>query len=422
MRVKLGRTTRLRVGRAYANEPTAAPSRTYPLTMSLLVLNLRILLVRLGFAVGRLMPRRRRVVLATSHVDRISGNLAFIHDDLRRRYPGVPVTTLAYRPAATALGKVRMAAKAVIGGFHLATAAVFVVDDYYMPMYVIQPRPGTIRAQVWHACGAFKKFGYSILDKEFGFDRRAAERVRIHGNYDVCLVSSRAVASHYAEAFRQPVELFRGDLGIPRTDAFFASDRPRIEAEIRTRYGLPEGRRVILYAPTFRGTTIAAAQHPAELDIAELQGVLGDDHVLLIRLHPFVRAALRLAPETAGFAIDVSGYPDINELMLVSDVLVTDYSSAMFEFGLLGRPMVFFAPDHDAYIDERGFYFEYRSGVPGPVFETTEELAAYLRAGSFDLERIALFRAASFDVADGHATERFVDRIVIPALRGERPA
>jgi CDP-ribitol ribitolphosphotransferase len=94
----------------------------------------------------------------------------------------------------------------------------------------------------------------------------------------------------------------------------------------------------------------------------------------------------------------------------------------MFEFGLLGRPMVFFAPDHDAYIDERGFYFEYRSGVPGPVFETTEELAAYLRAGSFDLERVARFRAASFDVADGHATERFVDRIVIPALRGDRPA
>ena len=390
--------------------------------MSLLLLNLRIVLVRVGFALGRFLPIRRRVVIATSHVDRISGNLAFIRDELRRRHPDVPITTLAYRPAASARGKIRMSVKAVVGGFHLATAAVFIVDDYYMPMYVITPRPGTIRAQVWHACGAFKRFGYSVLDKEFGFDRRMAEKVRIHGNYDVCLVSSRSVAPHYAEAFDQPLELFRSDLGIPRTDVFFGPDRAVLAASIRERYGLTDGRRVILYAPTFRGTTIAQAAHPAELDVAELQRVLGHDHVLLIKLHPFVRAGLRLPPETAGFAIDVSGYPDINELMLVSDVLVTDYSSAMFEFGLLGRPMGFFAPDHDAYDDERGFYFEYRSGVPGPVFETTAGLAAWLRAGEFDLERVERFRAASFDVADGHATERFVETIVLPALGGRRPS
>ena len=74
--------------------------------------------------------------------------------------------------------------------------------------------------------------------------------------------------------------------------------------------------------------------------------------------------------------------------MLVSDVLVTDYSSAIYEFALLGRPMVFFAPDYEAYERERGFYFDYRTGVPGPIFETTEALAQYLRAGDFDLDRV----------------------------------
>jgi CDP-ribitol ribitolphosphotransferase len=96
---------------------------------------------------------------------------------------------------------------------------------------------------------------------------------------------------------------------------------------------------------------------------------------------------------------------------------VTDYSSAIYEYSLLGRPMAFFAPDHDAYEAERGFYFDFRTGVPGPVFETTHGLARWLRAGEFDLDRVARFRAESFDVADGHATERFVDRLVEPALR-----
>jgi CDP-ribitol ribitolphosphotransferase len=147
-----------------------------------------------------------------------------------------------------------------------------------------------------------------------------------------------------------------------------------------------------------------------------LRAELGADHMLLLRDHPFVRSRLRLGPDLSGFVIDGSGHSDINELMLISDVLVTDYSSAIFEFALLGRPMAFFAPDHQAYELERGFYLDYRTFVPGPVFETTEALAAYLRAGRFDSSVVKRFAATSFDVADGHASERFVDRVVVPAL------
>ena len=160
------------------------------------------------------------------------------------------------------------------------------------------------------------------------------------------------------------------------------------------------------------------ARHPEDLDLSLLAGTLRDDHVLLLRLHPAVRSTVSVAPELAGFVFDVSDYPEVNELLLVTDVLVTDYSSLIFEFALLGRPMVFFAPDTDAYERERGFYFDFRAGVPGPVFETTEALAACLRSADFDLERVRQFAATWFDVADGHASERFVDRIVLPALSG----
>ena len=374
-------------------------------------------LMRLGFLLGRLIGRpRRRVLLATSHTAEIGGNLAFIQDELAIRRPPVPTVVLAYRPDATLRGLLPAAIEALRSGFHVATARISVVDDYFLPLYVEKPRRGSRYVQVWHASGAFKKFGYSVLDKTFGQTDAFVRRVAIHSNYDVCLVSASRFAPFYAEAFRQPLDRFDASIGIPRTDVFFGDRRTAAEARVRAHYPLP-AKRTILYAPTFRGETISRARSPEELDLGALRAALGDDHVVLLRQHPFVRSARPIDPTLADFVIDVSDYPDINELMLVSDVLVTDYSSAIYEYSLLGRPMAFFAPDHEAYENERGFYFDFRTGVPGPVLETTDELAHWLRAGEFDLDRVDRFRAESFDIADGRATERFVDRLVEPALR-----
>jgi CDP-glycerol glycerophosphotransferase (TagB/SpsB family) len=381
------------------------------------LLRLRATLVRAGFLLGRVVPLRNRVVFATAHAAGIGGNMAWIRDELRARRLDASIVTLAHLPSGKRWSNVSAALRTIQAGYHLATARLTVVDDYYFPMYVIRPRPGTTFVQVWHACGAFKRFGYSVLDRSFGADEEFVKSVAIHSNYDLCLVSAARFAPAYAEAFRQPVELFTASLGIPRTDLFFDAARvERIAAEVRTRYAIPAGRRVILYAPTFRGARVTKARNPTDLDLGQLRAALGDDHVLLLRSHPFVRARLT-HPELAGFVIDVSDHPDMNELMLVSDILVTDYSSAMYEFALLGRPMAFFAPDHDAYEAERGFYFDYRTGLPGPIFTTTQAVAEYVRAGVFDLDRVRAFAAESFDVADGGATRRFVDEVVMPALR-----
>jgi CDP-glycerol glycerophosphotransferase (TagB/SpsB family) len=99
---------------------------------------------------------------------------------------------------------------------------------------------------------------------------------------------------------------------------------------------------------------------------------------------------------------------------------VSDYSSVIYEFALLGRPILFLAPDEDAYDLERGFYFDFRAEAPGPILDTTEALAEAIRAGNFDLERVRAFAAASFDVADGHSTARLVDRVLVPAIAGHR--
>jgi CDP-ribitol ribitolphosphotransferase len=386
--------------------------------VSALLVRIRRLAVQVGFAFGRLRPLRREVVLATGHASTISGNLAVIAAALRAG-GGIRVRVVAYPPSRTLRGRLRALVGSAIAGYRLAGARVFVVDDYFFPLYAVTPRPGTTVVQVWHACGSLKKFGYSVADKTFGADEAVTNRIRIHSNYDVCLVSSRAAVPAYAEAFGQPESVFVSTLGIPRTDALVDPVlTDGVADRVRRRYGIADDRRVILWAPTFRGDRITEARADEHLDLSALRAALGGDHVLLLRLHPFIRARLVVPADCLGFAIDVSTDPSINDLMLASDVLVTDYSSVVFEFALLGRPIGLFAPDLSAYERQRGFYVDYETAMPGPIFDRTDELAAWLRAGSFDPERVRAFARRWFDVADGHATERFVERIVRPALEG----
>ena len=377
---------------------------------------LRTLVARLGFLVGRLRRVKPHVVLATSHSAALTGNLAWIRDELARRDP--PIPSVEVTPG-TSRSKLAYFGYTFRAGYHLASARAFVVDDYFFPMYVIRPRRGTMRVQVWHAAGAFKKFGYSVIEKTFGADPDLVAKVRIHSNYDLALVSSMSVAPHYAEAFDAPLEIFTGSVGIPRTDLLIDPVlRAAAEARVRARYPVIEGRRVVLYAPTFRGASVGLARHADLMDLDAMRRVLGDGWVVLLKLHPFVRTSLVIPEGLEGFAIDASGEADVNELMLVSDVLVSDYSSVIYEFALLGRPILFLAPDEDAYDLERGFYFDFRADAPGPIFDTTEALAEAIRAGDHDLERVRAFAAASFDVTDGHATARLVDQVLVPALEG----
>jgi teichoic acid ribitol-phosphate primase len=386
------------------------------------IVRVRVLVVQMVFALARRLPLRRRVVLATSHDAALRGNLVVIRDALLAADPPIPLIVLAHASRGDWPGRIRALWHAAVAGFHLATARLFIVDDYFFPMYVITPREGTTFVQTWHASGAFKKFGYSVLDKSFGATEDLTSRVRIHGNYDLCLIGSPAAAAFYAEAFRQPVERFAPELGIPRTDVLFdTAILARTNEAVRRRYGIAADRRVVLYAPTFRGDSVGTAVAGPMLDLHELHDRLGEDHVVLLRLHPFVRAGVAIPPELASFAIDVSDHPEINDLLMASDVLVTDYSSVIFEYALLRRAMLFFAPDLAAYEGERGFYFDYRTGVPGPVMDTTEAIGDYLRAGTVDLARIDAFRDWAFEVADGGATKRFIERVVRPALAGTLP-
>ncbi len=381
-----------------------------------MIIFLRKWILRIAYAVMYPLPVRPRVVFASGHATRLGGNLKALYDEIEQRALGIEVVTLVRTSAETRTSKLDTLLFALRAEYYLATSTMFVVDDYFFPLYVIRLKPQTTVIQTWHASGAFKKIGYSVINKTFGASPSLVRQVKIHSNYTYCLIASHTAVPAYAEAFGQPAERFVS-LGVPRTDVFFDPEFAARAEKLRAKYSLPPGKKTVLYAPTFRGDSKHSAAYHDDLDLHELQAACGNEYVVLLRLHPFVAAEVEIDDELAGFVIDVSRHPDINELLLISDLLVTDYSSTIYEYSLLGRPMAFFAPDFEAYQAERGFYFDYESGVPGPVFTTTTGLAEYLSAGMLDVAAVEEFRSRSFDLADGHASERVVDTLILPAVK-----
>jgi CDP-glycerol glycerophosphotransferase len=226
------------------------------------------------------------------------------------------------------------------------------------------------------------------------------------------LISPNAVSTpRLRGAFRYDGEVL--EIGYPRNDVLSATGLETRQAAMRRELGLDPGATVILYAPTWRDDEAfrdGTPTVPLGLDLEELSAALGPGHVVLARLHPLMSGRSHIPSTTA--VRDVSAYPDVFDLYVAADVLVTDYSSSMFDFAITGRPMVFFTYDLDHFRDSvRGFYFDFVSEAPGPLVSTAEELAQVLRSPPAPSDRYAAFVEKYCYLEDGHATDRLLERL-----------
>ena len=296
----------------------------------------------------------------------------------------------------------------------IAQAEIVFLADASDLVSCIDLRPETRVVQLWHACGAFKKWGMSTADLKFGGDREQLLRHPYYKNLSLVTVSSPEVAWVYEEAMvlQDRPEIIK-PLGVSRTDKFF-DPAFLADAHSAVRAAVPQtsGKKVLLYAPTFRGR-VASAAAPDKLDIPSLRRALGDAWVLLIKHHPFVKHRLPIPADCADFAFDVSDSLATDKLLCVADACVSDYSSLVFEYSLFGRPMAFFAYDKDDYDGWRGFYYDYNELTPGPVVATNAQLIDYLQHldERFDPEEVRAFRERFMSACDGHATDRILDEL-----------
>jgi teichoic acid ribitol-phosphate primase len=361
------------------------------------------LLLLVRFFASRLPIRTDKVVLATARVSTLDGNLLHLHRALRARHPELRYVLLLEPYSYGLAGKLAYLVRLVRGMYHLQTASLFIVDNAYLPIHVAPHRSRTTVVQVWHAAGALKRFGLDTTSPP-----REPERTFLHRYYDAVVVGGEWTRGPYAAALRTPIERVIA-LGSPRTDFFFdetalAAARDRVLAA----HPALAGKRVVLHAPTFRGRGIAKRAAPG-LDATALRAALPADHVLVLKTHPNLDPA---ATPTAGYDVVAEPASEINDLLAVADILVTDYSSSVIEFALLRRPIVLLVGDLAEYEIDPGLYLDYRTEMIGTQVVDTAGVIDAILGDRFDLAGYDAFVTRQLGAERGGASDRFVDRFI----------
>lgn len=284
----------------------------------------------------------------------------------------------------------------------LATSGYVFLNDNFLPMGRLNFSKEAVITQLWHAEGAFKKFGFHINQPKNV--RRAEKAANEKLTYVVC--SGEGVCDVYSGAFG--VEKSRVlPLGAPRCDYFFQpGNREKAKAEIENHYPALKGKQVILYAPTFRDTEKANLEIMKHFDTKKFAEGLGENYVLAVKLHPQVHESCKIEN-----AVDVTDYDDVRKLALFCDTLITDYSSICMDFSFLDKKTVFFAYDLEDYRAKRDFYYDYETYVPGKIAFTVEGCIEAVKA-DFDKEKNERFKKNNFSFFDGQSSQRVIDSII----------
>ncbi|MDD5952121.1 MAG: CDP-glycerol glycerophosphotransferase family protein [Oscillospiraceae bacterium] len=341
----------------------------------------------------RKAPIEEKLVLfADGHNDRLPIHMERIYDEMRRQgYDTVQCVSNFGTQGFTA------SLRQMVSFMELYAKAKYVfLCDYYLPVSSCDKRPETKVIQLWHAGGMLKKFGYDSPD-----DIPPMYRGKMIRNYDLVTVSAPKCVPAFASAMGLPQSKVE-PLGISRTDCFFDEAFCReCKAEFYRQYPELTGKRLILWAPTFRGNAGDPIVYGMEA-VEKLQEQLGDDWFVLRKLHPHAEGKLHGSNCTI----------PTHRLLTVVDLLITDFSSIIFDYSLLDKPAVMFAPDYDEYVRQRGFYMDFRKDIPYPL--VTEDSALYEAVlTSYHTPanaKTAAFRQAFMGSCDGNATARILKR------------
>ena len=352
-----------------------------------------------------------KVTFASYRSDTLKDNLFYMNKEMEENYPEYNRNFIFKKFDSSVTGKISYIFHMIKACYYIATSKYFIIDDYYFPIYVLNIRNDVEVIQVWHSAGALKKFGLSTVGKPFGPSETYLKHVSVHGNYSKVYVSCAEVIPYYAEAFQMPEERIY-PLGIPRTDYFFSKEnRGILKEKFYQSFPELEQKKVLLYAPTFRGKSHYQNNFQLPFDLEKMGEELQNDYVLFIHLHPYMRNQFQA--KSGKFVYVMNDSYSIQELLVLADILITDYSTVFFDYSLLEKPMIFYPYDLEEYKKERDFYYSYEELIPGPMVKDTESLIKEIKKGKFDLNRIRKFKNRFFDIQDGKATERIMKHIIL---------
>lgn len=303
----------------------------------------------------------------------------------------------------------------------LAKSKFWIVNGWIPTL--ITKKPSQVMVQTWHGT-PLKRLRNDLIPNTkhatLSFKKQVEANKVDAARYDYFISPSRFASQVFRSAFALDT-LGKEDIlietGYPRNDFLFRFTESDVK-KIKTKLSIPKGKKILLYAPTWRDDQYAKGQgftYQLEINFDDLKREIGDEYIVLFRAHYNVAKQFDFVRHK-GFVYDVSGVDDVNDLYIISDVLVTDYSSVFFDYANLKRPMIFFMYDLEYYEQQlRGFYFDVKE-LPGPVVKTNKQLTSAIG----DLPKLSKKYAKAYNAFNGkynylddaHASQRVVEKVI----------
>ncbi|CAH0238556.1 Teichoic acid poly(glycerol phosphate) polymerase [Peribacillus sp. Bi96] len=297
------------------------------------------------------------------------------------------------------------------------TRARYWVTNSRLPLWIPKPKH-TVYLQTWHGT-PLKKLAADMKEVHMPGTTTESYKENFHAEsskWDY-LISPNAYSSEiFARAFNVDQSKII-ETGYPRNDLLYNGNNRDTIDSLKRKLGIPSEKKVILYAPTWRDDEFYGKgkyKFDIKLDLNQLKQELGDEYVILLRLHYLISENLDLSAYQ-GFAYNLSSYEDISHLYLISDLLITDYSSVFFDYANLKRPMLFYVYDIENYRDKlRGFYFDFETNAPGSLVKTSDEIIDSIKAiESENTVEMNRFHERFCALEDGQATRRVIEKVFL---------
>lgn len=292
----------------------------------------------------------------------------------------------------------------------LCAAQDYIFIDDYEPFFEhVRLSRKTKLVQLWHAGVGFKSVGYS----RFGMNGSCHPFASSHRRYDYAVVGGEALREVYSEVFGIDKEKCL-PFGLLRNDGY--TDKEKINTfkkEFYSKYPELENKQIILFAPTFRGESMRTAYYPFEvIDQKRIYDMCGEDKVFLIKMHPFVTGKIEIEKEYSHRIIDFSFFDDINSLFYVADVLITDYSSNIYEFAMLEKPIISFAFDKEVYEMQRSLHRTLEENAPGKVCQSLDEVIDAINKGDFETDKLYRFIEENINTGKALSADKVIEEML----------
>ncbi|MDS9472230.1 CDP-glycerol glycerophosphotransferase family protein [Sporosarcina pasteurii] len=379
-----------------------------------------LVIFKVVFTVIGLLPKKKKLMIFESfHGKQYSDSPRAIYEYMKKHYPDYELLWSIDKRSTPLFQdfKVPHIQRFTPVWFLMKPRAKYWINNVRTPGWMPKPR-GTVYVQTWHGT-PLKKLGLDIEEVHMPGTETNTYRNNIlteSANWSYLVSPNQYSTEIFKSAFG-----YKGDIvesGYPRNDILYNATPEKVKA-VKSKLEIPLDKKVVLYAPTWRDDDFYAKgqyKFSFQFDLERMKEQFGDEFVLLTRMHYLVAESFDFTAYE-GFVKDVSVYPDIAELYLISDLLITDYSSVFFDYANLERPIIFYMYDLEDYRDRlRGFYFDIEQEAPGPIvmdeaslFNAIEQA---LRNGHGSTAAFQDFYQRFCYIEDGHSTERLINKIL----------